>query len=170
MEIYLVRHTTPDIEPGICYGISDIGLIDSFEEESRKTIDSLANTDIKVYSSPLSRCLKLACKISQEAIIDKRLLELNFGDWELKNWNDIPEEELNPWMENYFEKAPIKGESMNEMIDRVKSFLKDLPKEPCIVVTHHGVLKILEGIITGKDKKEFMNVKYGYGEIKHFKI
>ena len=33
MEIYLIRHTTPKIEKGICYGQADLNVADSFEEE-----------------------------------------------------------------------------------------------------------------------------------------
>ena len=34
MQIYLVRHTTPDIVPGICYGRQDLGLAASFDAEA----------------------------------------------------------------------------------------------------------------------------------------
>jgi alpha-ribazole phosphatase len=31
---------------------------------------------------------------------DERLLEYNFGDWEMKRWGDIDEVELDPWMQD----------------------------------------------------------------------
>ncbi len=33
MEIYLIRHTTPKIAQGICYGQSDLELASNFDDE-----------------------------------------------------------------------------------------------------------------------------------------
>jgi len=33
MEIYLIRHTTPDVAKGICYGQTDLDVANTFEEE-----------------------------------------------------------------------------------------------------------------------------------------
>ena len=33
MEIYLIRHTTPNIEKGICYGQADLDITETFLEE-----------------------------------------------------------------------------------------------------------------------------------------
>ena len=35
MLIHLIRHTTPDIETGICYGQTDLDVSDSFEKEKK---------------------------------------------------------------------------------------------------------------------------------------
>lgn len=84
MEIYLIRHTTPDIEKGICYGQSDIPLKDTFPSEVKNILKSIPKHFDKVYSSPLQRCTQLANYIDQNNTIDNRLMELNFGSWELK--------------------------------------------------------------------------------------
>ena len=39
MDIYLVRHTTPKIDKGICYGQSDLELADSYPEEFKAILD-----------------------------------------------------------------------------------------------------------------------------------
>ena len=33
MDVYLVRHTTPDVLSGVCYGQADLGLAPSFDAE-----------------------------------------------------------------------------------------------------------------------------------------
>lgn len=33
MDIYLIRHTTPDVPPGTCYGQSDVDVAASFMDE-----------------------------------------------------------------------------------------------------------------------------------------
>ena len=94
MEIYLIRHTTPEIEKGVCYGDSDIPLKDTFFLESEKVLNAIPLNFDEVYSSPLQRCKQLAHVISEDITIDNRLKELNFGSWELKKWSDIPHDEI----------------------------------------------------------------------------
>jgi alpha-ribazole phosphatase len=168
MEIYLVRHTTPDIAKGICYGQSDIDVKPTFLVEVETVKDQLPKGDFVVYTSPLKRCLKLALKISNNPIVDDRLMELNFGDWELKPWNDIPIEELQPWMKNYFNHPTKNGESMQELIARAQDFLTVLKaqKSSAIVVTHAGVIRIIEGLSNNLDQSKWMNLKVAYGEVK----
>ncbi len=85
MEIYLIRHTQPKVASGICYGQSDIGLANSFPEELaslKEELKHLLDDHNMVYSSPLSRCQKLAHSLFKEVIvIDPRLMELDFGTW-----------------------------------------------------------------------------------------
>jgi alpha-ribazole phosphatase len=96
MDVYLVRHTTPDVDSGVCYGQADVGLADSFESEWLILRSKLAHLATPVvFSSPLQRCAKLAQRAVDHfnfssPFIDARLMELNFGDWELKAWQDIP--------------------------------------------------------------------------------
>src|SRR5581483_10134224 len=103
MEIYLIRHTTPHIEKGICYGQSDIPLADSFQQELDKLLQFLPEKVDVVYSSPLLRCRQLAQHIysEKEIILDDKLMEMNFGDWELKKWNNIDQQKLNEWMVDF---------------------------------------------------------------------
>ena len=41
MEIYLVRHTTPAIEKGVCYGQTDLNVAETFEEEVELVLKNL---------------------------------------------------------------------------------------------------------------------------------
>ena len=47
MEIYLIRHTTPLIEKGICYGQTDLDITESFEEEVSMIHPHLPSSNIK---------------------------------------------------------------------------------------------------------------------------
>ena len=120
MEIYLVRHTTPDIPKEVCYGQSDIALAKTFPEEAKHMINQLPAFVEQVYSSPLQRCSKLANLIPHERMEQvSALMEMNFGAWEMKRWSEIPEDELNPWMSNFVTHAVPDGESMQMLADRV---------------------------------------------------
>ena len=76
MEITLIRHTSVDVPKGICYGQTDVPLKDSFEQEAALTAEQLKDQRFdKVYTSPLSRCARLADYCGYpEAIRDKRLM------------------------------------------------------------------------------------------------
>jgi alpha-ribazole phosphatase len=146
MEVYLIRHTTPQIEKGICYGQSDIPLTELFKNESEKLLLNLPQDIDVVYSSPLSRCRKLAelIKTKGPIIPDKRLLELNFGDWEMKKWDDIEQEELNKWMQNFVNVQVPNGESFVDLNNRVNHFIDELVKKNhkrVVIITHAGVIR-----------------------------
>ena len=174
MEIYLVRHTTPNVAKGICYGQSDLELENTFEQELVIVKENLPNfTNTPVYSSPLKRCKLLAQALSDGVVYDDRLKEINFGTWEMKAWNNIPAEELNPWMENYFIAAPPEGESMQELEARVLAFIDDLKQQQltkAIVVTHGGVIKVLKGYYEKLPKDEWMMQPLEYGAVVRLNI
>src|SRR5690606_42086613 len=102
MEIHLIRHTKPDIEAGICYGQSDIQLATSFDKEWTEIRKKLPLNVDRLFTSPLSRCTKLSERLAAHFGLlpekDVRLMEMNFGDWEMKKWDDIDQRELNAWM------------------------------------------------------------------------
>ena len=61
MKLTLIRHTSLQIEPGICYGQSDIDVAASFANEVANTKKKLVElTFDAIYTSPLQRCVKLA--------------------------------------------------------------------------------------------------------------
>src|SRR5690606_11377050 len=130
MQIYLIRHTTPAIEKGICYGQSDIAIKETLFEEELKIIRSKIPAIFDhVYSSPLQRCIKLAEKLSTNVQADARLKEMNFGDWEMQKWNEIDKEPLNSWMNDYVSQTVPGGENYNQLYERSAHFLDDLLKE-----------------------------------------
>lgn len=170
MEIYLIRHTTPKIEKGICYGQTDIDVEESFEDEvvAIKKNVSANIQDIQVFSSPLMRCKKLAECFSEEIIFDQRLMEVNFGDWELKPWDSINENELNIWMGDFVNVAPPKGESYVQLNERVnKAFdtiINDSEKDK-IIIAHGGVIRALIARLLQTNLKDSFSIKIPYGHV-----
>ena len=92
MKLFLIRHTSLQVPSGICYGQSDIDVASSFMNEALVTQQKLISSPFDaIYASPLQRCLKLANTLNLgEPMTDNRLMELNFGDWEMSAWDDIP--------------------------------------------------------------------------------
>lgn len=169
MEVYLIRHTTPEIEKGICYGQADIDVANSFKSEVQHIHTKIAKTHVsKIYSSPLQRCMKLAETFGAPIHYMDRLKELSFGDWELKPWNEIPESELNPWMENFVHVAPPNGESYQALQHRtISCFQAIMAKKPqsVILITHAGTIRALLAHVLGIALKDSFQIKLNYGQV-----
>lgn len=171
MEIYLVRHTIPAISPGICYGQTDIALSADFERHAKEVIRKIPDGVNAVFSSPLLRCTRLAAMIpcSIPFQTDHRLLEMNFGEWEMKSWNAISAEE--PWFGDYVNIPVPGGESYQQLYDRVSDFLNSLKNsgvQRAIVVTHGGVIKAAIAAITHVSLQSAMKITVSYGSIHYF--
>ncbi|MGY0408218.1 MAG: alpha-ribazole phosphatase [Polaribacter sp.] len=170
MEIIFIRHTTPKIKKGICYGQADIDVIASFSDEVAKISTKIMDIEpITVfYSSPLLRCKKLAQTLSSNIIFDNRLKELNFGDWELQPWNSINKKELNIWMQDFVNETVPNGESYINLHTRTVSFLSEISKKQpkkVVIVTHAGVMRSLYAFINRIPLEKSFDLKLTYGQV-----
>lgn len=175
MEIYLIRHTTPKIEKGICYGQTDTPLENAFPDEAKKVLEHLPESFDRIYSSPLSRCYKLAQLImpAQSIVIDNRLLEMNFGDWEMKKWDEINQEELHQWTQNFVNLPVPKGESFIQLNKRVNLFMDELAKpnfKNIAIVTHAGVIRSFVISVLGMPLGNAFRISIDYGSITKINI
>ncbi|MCU4157650.1 alpha-ribazole phosphatase [Carboxylicivirga sp. A043] len=147
MEIWLIRHTTPQVDNGVCYGQLDLDVIDSFIEEAGLIKQHVEGIQFdKVYSSPLVRCKKLADKLptSNSIIYDKRLKEIDFGQWEGLAWKSIPHDEMEQWSADYVNNTAPDGESFGQLIERTNDFIAQLgtaSDEKVAVITHSGIIR-----------------------------
>lgn len=158
MEIYLIRHTTPKVEKGICYGQADLDITETFLEEVEAIKPYLPSEGIKVYSSPLQRCKKLAVALFEGFDIDIHddLMELNCGQWELLPWNNIPKDEIQPWMDDFVNVPVPQGESYVDLHNRVVNRFNEIvsKQESAVIVAHGGVLRSILSYITSTPLKE----------------
>lgn len=151
MEIYLIRHTKVNVEAGICYGQKDVELADSYPKELKVVKEKLKDIDFDlVFTSPLSRAKKLATDIFGDKVAeDPRLMELNFGDWEGKVWDEIKDPLFPVWMEDFVNKKCSNGESFVMLRDRVLEFWNDIKSkdhQKIAIFTHGGVIRTLLAI------------------------
>lgn len=180
MNIYLIRHTLPKVGPGICYGHADVDVADTFEDELKKLQPKLSHVvQPLLISSPLRRCLKLAnqmAKYSEASAVqtDERLMELNFGDWELRNWHDIPQGIVAEWSDEHVRQAPPNGESYVQLHARAKHFFEELSAlkdiEHVLVFTHAGVIRALVSELAGMPLREASSIEVDYGSVTHISV
>ncbi len=168
MEVYLIRHTTPAIQSGICYGQSDVGLADSFSDELDTVRAKLPDLrDAAIYSSPLVRCRRLAEALGTP-ILDSRLMELHFGDWELKAWADIDRQSLDTWANDYLSQSPPNGESYQVLYRRSVRFFEAVrtkKETKVVIVTHAGVIRSLLAYLQNVSFKHVFDMSISYGDV-----
>ena len=175
MKLTLVRHTSVDVPAGICYGSADVPLAPTFRIEMEQIRKKLKmGTFDAVFSSPLSRCTKLACEIVPENDfrIDDRLTELDFGDWEMVDWNVLFEsEDGKKWFADYVNTRCPNGESCADLIKRVEMFLNELRQNShkrVLVFTHAGVIRATMCLLQHKTPEEAFQTPLEYGQITTF--
>lgn len=173
MNLFVVRHTKVDVKPGVCYGQSDIGVASSFHTEKENVKSELDGIQFDaIFCSPLFRCKTLAESLNKKdkIVFDERLKELDFGEWELKKWDEIynsPKGKI--WMNNYQTLPTLNGESYPEMVERVSLFYFELilnKYNNVAIFTHAGVIRILKSIIDKQAVDElFTSFKPEYGSV-----
>jgi alpha-ribazole phosphatase len=173
--IYFIRHTRTALSSGICYGQHDAPLAESFIEEAAETKAKLDVDVEKVFSSPLQRCVKLADELfGNKTIIDERIKELDFGQWELMRWDEIDRESFLNWSSNYFvTKAGITGESCEQLYKRAEVFYNELLQsgvQSAALVTHAGVIRCFFSMILNIRMEDAFKLDLSYGSVSKVRI
>lgn len=105
-----------------------------------------------LYSSDLQRAVQTAEAIGKKhgtlPIRTSLLREINFGKWEGLTYNEIHSsygEEVRKWFDDPFQRAPIGGETLAEVCQRMEFFLSDIATREnegtVVVVSHGGVIR-----------------------------
>jgi len=178
MRLTCIRHTKVAVPTGICYGQTDVPLAESYPSERLSVLQRVPDFEFDVvFSSPLQRCKLLTRDLFPEQIvvIDERLKELDFGDWENQSWDAIFQTNRGKhWMENYLEIPCPGGESYPEFRQRIISFLGELKKDSfhqVAVVTHGGVIRLIKSILHDQSMDDvFASFSPEYGGIYEFEL
>ncbi|AQG78586.1 histidine phosphatase family protein [Spirosoma montaniterrae] len=148
MDVYLIRHTEVAVGRSVAYGQSDVDLADAYDEQRDRLLAHLPTDAAAIFSSPLTRCRRLADDIAgsmaagsrietapgQTALIDAhrpvvvhddRLKEYHFGDWEMVPWATIDRAALDPWMADFVTVRVPNGENFQDLFDRVSRFWRE---------------------------------------------
>ncbi|MDR4953684.1 alpha-ribazole phosphatase family protein [Chryseobacterium sp. ES2] len=166
MEIHLIRHTAVDNPENLCYGFAEMPLRKDFTEDF-KTLDIDKDYDV-IISSPSQRCRLLADFFKLDYQIDERLREMNFGNWEMKKWTDIPEEEINPWYQDFVNINASGGENLLEMQARVLLFWNELIQkkeaEKILIIAHAGVIRLILQAVLQFPLENMFSIQIDYGK------
>lgn len=179
MKLTLVRHTSLDIAPNICYGQSDVDVSSQFNIEHQALQIKLSKFKFDaIYASPLQRCHKLAKALCADATLgfthheiklDSRLKELHFGDWEMSAWDAIPRDIFDVWANDYANLAPSNGETFTQLQTRAKSFITDVSShslgKDILAVTHGGLIRALIAEVLQMPLKGLFRITIDYASV-----
>ncbi|MGV7211608.1 alpha-ribazole phosphatase family protein [Oxalobacteraceae bacterium A2-2] len=145
MRIVLVRHPQPEVAPGICYGRTDLPVAAGLLQASAAQLRPWLQQDTVLHTSPLRRCAELAALLSPEPLADPRLMEMDFGAWEMRAWDHIPRAEIDAWAADLVHYRPGGGESVVQMAQRVAEFYADLQRQQqdALLICHAGAMRLL---------------------------
>lgn len=118
--------------------------------------------------SPLARCQQLAQAVLRRQpqwtlVLDPRLMEMHFGDWEGRPWDAVPRTELDAWNAHFANhRMGGHGESVVDLLGRVQAAAHDdlqrnaaqavalntegaaTASRPTLWITHAGVIRALQ--------------------------
>lgn len=153
LTLHLVRHLAPVVAPGVCYGRTDLDVDPALQAQSLAALRARLPDDVPVYASPLQRCAGLAHALfGARVVLDERLVELDFGAWEMRRWDDIARAEVDAWAADVTRYRPGGGESVFGMAQRIAAFEASLPGHgQAIVICHAGTIRLLAARLRGLD-------------------
>jgi probable phosphoglycerate mutase len=119
-----------------------------------------------LYSSPLGRALETARLIGQaigrEAVVDRRLAELNYGAWEGRTFDEVKRADpaaYRDWDADPASLAPPDGETGLQLIERVTPFLDEMSQRyqrgNVVVACHKTVCRLVACHIMGVPPREY---------------
>lgn len=175
MRLILIRHPQPLIAPGLCYGSTDLAVDPRAVAQVAAGLVPRLPNDSALFSSPLQRCAALAQRLPCTTLrFDARLVELDFGAWEMRPWDEIARAEIDAWAADITGYHPGGGESVLAAAARVFGFYQDLQQmnlASAIVVCHAGVMRLLLACRAGMTLEEMAAQaasaphQIGYGEM-----
>lgn len=108
------------------------------------------------YSSPVNRAIETAEIISDEYnfeyLINDEIKEIDFWNMTWKKIEEIPKEIDLMYMKDPFNHKHIGWENMNDLFQRVKTFLNEKvynsDSKEILIVTHDNIIKAFVGVFT----------------------
>lgn len=170
--IYLLRHgeTAFNADGNKYCGRTDIVLTAKgiVQAERVRTLLKDVHFD-RVFSSPLTRArttAEIASGTPERVIVDERLIEIDFGNWEGKPSEEFIAEDPESW-ENWLSdpekhKAGRMGESGADVLARLHSFYQELldkyDNQTVLVVGHNGVNRLFMASQLGVPLKNYRKI------------
>lgn len=170
-----LRHPSPKVEPGICYGRLDLDIAEEGHAQIARALEATPKV-ARILASPALRCRKLAEALAEREgvtpVFDERLWEMHMGEWEGLLWRDIPREVSEPWVADPFNLPTPGGESFRDVQSRVLEAIDDPGREAAArtaptqtaVVCHAGPIRAVQMAWQGISFREAFSAAPGYCE------
>ncbi|WP_332675743.1 alpha-ribazole phosphatase family protein [Aromatoleum sp.] len=164
MELHLIRHPRPDVAAGVCYGQADVGVAECVATVAAR-LRPLLPAGYALHASPLARARLLAAELGAP-VLDERLREIHFGEWELRPYAEIGAA-IDAWASAPLDFRAPGGESARQMAARVLDWLGEVVDgrsgEPVVVVAHGGPLRAIAGHLLGLPAERWLGLDFACG-------
>lgn len=133
--IYLIRHCeTQGNKQRLFQGRIDMDISDAGREQLQRLAERFRDIPLDaLYSSPLLRARRTAEAVATyqplALQIDERLIEIDGGCWEGRQWSELPAfdpEQSRRWLEEPWNFSTEGGEPMRAVYDRMRQALLDI--------------------------------------------
>lgn len=168
MDIHLIRHPRTVAPLGMCYGAMDLEPDPAHLAADAARLAPALPPNARFVASSQQRARKLAEALAggQSVATDDRLVEIDFGEWEGKMWQDLPHNHVSAWTANADGTQPPGGESVARAAQRVREWWDSVEIEdtPLVVVSHGGPLRLIAAHITGASPARSIafEIKWGH--------
>ena len=147
------------------------------EDSMQQALDTAPFVPVRIVSSDLPRCLRLAKDLADswgcELKLSPQLREMSFGQWDGLSYVEIDETDSvrwRAWCDDWLSQAPPGGESIDQFSSRIASFLTaDQPCDRTALVTHAGVIRVLQ-VMAGKSWDVAMATQYPFLTWNHHEV
>ena len=159
MKIWITRHGQTRLNKArLMQGLTDEPLNEKGLEQARMSRQRIGDVHFDaVYASPLNRAIMTGAIIGgvdpSEVIIDKRIIEANFGNYEQKNYYLLGPSMTLYWAVPEIFPAPPKVETIASLRLRSSEFLREVESmdyENVLISCHGGIMRALTGYMMDK--------------------
>lgn len=173
MKIYFAAHaTTKDNEAKVASGWSDTELSDLGIKQAKELGETFRDIKLEIVCcSDLRRAVdtvKIAFDGKYQVIADRRLRELNYGDF-----NGKPSAVVEPMKMQHIKDPFPKGESYEQAVARVQGFYRELKEkyhDKTILVVGHRATQYGLDTLTGKTLEELLSTPFKWKSYWEYEI
>ncbi len=143
-----MRHAQALIASGVCYGATDVAADAQVTLQVARVLATVLPDRVPIIASPLQRCERLAHCLQGLCpdlaySTDARLAEMDFGSWEGRRWDAIPQADFERWMAAFGSHRFGGAESVHEFMQRVAGAWDQTQRDglDAVWITHAGVIR-----------------------------
>lgn len=148
----LIRHATNNTVGKVLAGRTQgIHLNEEGQQQARNLVQQLAHVPIEaIYSSPLERAVETALPLAQaiklETIVNDDFLEINFGEWNGRSFEDLNKDPQFQLFNSFRSCTRIPGgelmlEAQARIVNGIATLRKKHPTETVAIFSHADLIK-----------------------------
>lgn len=177
LRVTLLRHGHTTSGP-VYRGRVDVPLSDKGWQQMHAAVNGL-EPDL-IITSPLQRCADFADQLGALVKRDERLLEMDFGDWDGRNRDEVwqeQEEAVKAFWSAPMTVSPPGGENLTQVQDRAAAAMQehiayalDNDLQHLLLISHGGVIRCLLGHVLKMTGKGLFHLYVPYAGLAHLKV